>query len=144
MSQISTRLITFFLNLLTARLLTIDAYGVRLFPYSGMLEVMVVKMLLKHDVRPSFLQLASVQFHLINTFILFLSREGFRRGCLRTQQSSTSQDLVARNVLAIASLSVALGVPITLCTCGFALWAHASWSDAYACAIYLQGTPTAT
>lgn len=30
------------------------------------------------------MQLASVQFHLINTVILFLSREGFRRGCLRT------------------------------------------------------------
>ncbi len=30
------------------------------------------------------LQLAAVQFHLINTVILFLSREGFRRGCLRT------------------------------------------------------------
>jgi hypothetical protein len=29
-SQVSTRLITFILNLLTARLLTIDAYGVRL------------------------------------------------------------------------------------------------------------------
>lgn len=27
-SQVSTRLITFFLNLLTARLLTVDAYGV--------------------------------------------------------------------------------------------------------------------
>lgn len=30
-SQISTRLITFVLNLLTARLLTIDAYGVWFF-----------------------------------------------------------------------------------------------------------------
>lgn len=28
-------------------------------------------------------QLAAVQFHLINTVILFLAREGFRRGCLR-------------------------------------------------------------
>lgn len=32
------------------------------------------------------LQLAAVQFHLINTTILMLSREGFRRGCLRTNQ----------------------------------------------------------
>ena len=90
------------------------------------------------------LQLASVQFHLINTFILFLSREGFRRGCLRAQQSSASQELVARNVLAIASLSIALGVPITLCTCGVALRGNGSWGDPYAQAIYLQGMSKAT
>ena len=91
---------------------------------------------------PTFLQLASVQFHLINTFILFLSREGFRRGCLRAQQSSASQERVARHVLAIASLSIALGVPITVCTCGVALRAScASWGDPYAQAIYLQGMP---
>ena len=87
------------------------------------------------------LQLASVQFHLINTFILFLSREGCRRGCLRAQQSSASPELVARNVLAIASLSIALGVPITLCTCGVALRGNGSWRDPYAHAIYLQGMP---
>ncbi|GIL92755.1 hypothetical protein Vretifemale_20251 [Volvox reticuliferus] len=34
-----------------------------------------------HDtLRP---QLASVQFHLLTTTALFISREGFRRGCLR-------------------------------------------------------------
>jgi hypothetical protein len=31
------------------------------------------------------MQLAAVQFHLINTTILLLSREGFRRGCIRDQ-----------------------------------------------------------
>lgn len=36
------------------------------------------------------LQLASVQFHLINTIILLLSREGFRRGCLRVKEASRS------------------------------------------------------
>ena len=31
-------------------------------------------------------QLLSIRFHLINTSILTLSREGLRRGCLRSQQ----------------------------------------------------------
>ena len=35
---------------------------------------------------PAVLQLAAVQFHLINTVILLLSREGFRRGCLRAEE----------------------------------------------------------
>jgi oligosaccharide translocation protein RFT1 len=32
-----------------------------------------------------------VQFHLITTSILFLSREGFRRGCLRIQEEEQQQ-----------------------------------------------------
>jgi hypothetical protein len=43
-------------------------------------------------------QLAAVQFHLINTVILFSSREGFRRGCLRTP-------LVRGSPLRLCSLS---------------------------------------
>ena len=31
-------------------------------------------------------QVAAVQFHLINSTILLLSREGFRRGCLRAEE----------------------------------------------------------
>ncbi|GIL76385.1 hypothetical protein Vretifemale_5979 [Volvox reticuliferus] len=53
-SQIGTRIVTFAINLLIARHLTPGAYG-----------------------------LASVQFHLLTTTVLFISREGFRRGCLR-------------------------------------------------------------
>ncbi|GLI64837.1 hypothetical protein VaNZ11_008131 [Volvox africanus] len=53
-SQIGTRIVTFVINLFIARLLTPGAYG-----------------------------LASVQFHLLTTTALFISREGFRRGCLR-------------------------------------------------------------
>ena len=85
------------------------------------------------------MQQASVQFHLINTFILFLSREGFRRGCLRAQQSSASPEHITRNVLAIAALSLPLGALATLCTCGVALWGNPSWADVRAHAIYLQG-----
>jgi hypothetical protein len=36
------------------------------------------------------LQLSAVQFHLITTTILFLSREGFRRGGLRIQEEAAS------------------------------------------------------
>ena len=145
MSQISTRLITFFLNLLTARLLTIDAYGVssnrycaykRLF--SGPFCCRVLRIGGAAN-RVGFVQLASIQFHLINTFILFLSREGFRRGCLRAQQSSASPSHISRNVLAVAALTLPLGALTSLCTCGVALRGNSSWTDAYVYAIYLQG-----
>ena len=55
-SQISTRLITFFLNLLTARLLTIDAYGVRLYlrpQLQGYYLDDRLKLTSMHDVSPS-------------------------------------------------------------------------------------------
>ena len=87
------------------------------------------------------MQLVSVQYHLINTFILFLSREGFRRGCLRAQQSSASLSHISRNVLAVAALSLPLGALTSLCTCGVALRGNSSWTNAYAYAIYLQGKP---
>lgn len=40
------------------------------------------------------LQLSAVQFHLITTTILFLSREGFRRGGLRIQEDSSSKKVL--------------------------------------------------
>jgi hypothetical protein len=58
-SQVSTRLISFVLNLLIARHLSPEAYA-----------------------------LSTVQFHLITTTILLLSREGLRRGCLRLRPES--------------------------------------------------------
>ena len=147
MSQISTRLITFFLNLLTARLLTIDAYGV-----SFHLPCAHKRLFSAHFCRWTWcignmanrvksVQLASIQFHLINTFILFLSREGFRRGCLRAQQSSASPSHISRNVLTVAALTLPLGALTSLCTCGVALRGNPSWTNAYAYAIYLQGEP---
>ncbi|BDA46912.1 probable protein RFT1 homolog [Coccomyxa sp. Obi] len=107
-SQISTRLITFFLNLLTARLLSVDAYG-----------------------------LASVHFHLINTTILFLSREGFRRGCLRAQQVRDASGTNA--ILGIAALCIPFGAVVTLCVCAVALRGAPSLADPYAAAVLWQG-----
>mmetsp|Transcript_57011 Transcript_57011/g.180430 ORF Transcript_57011/g.180430 Transcript_57011/m.180430 type:complete len:235 (+) Transcript_57011:148-852(+) len=69
-SQVSSRVLTFVVNLLIARRLTPEAYGV-----------------------------TSIQFHLIMTTILFLSREGFRRGCMRSDASQWKMDGVARTQL---------------------------------------------
>ncbi|KAL4450144.1 hypothetical protein ABPG77_010813 [Micractinium sp. CCAP 211/92] len=76
-SQVITRLLTFSLNLLTARSLTPEAYGV-----------------------------AAVQFHLINTTILFIAREGFRRACLRIDPSTPH---AAARTLRIAALTIPAG-----------------------------------
>ncbi|KAK9822173.1 hypothetical protein WJX81_005195 [Elliptochloris bilobata] len=111
-SQVSTRLITFALNLATARLLTVASYG-----------------------------LASVQFHLINTAILFLSREGFRRGCLRSQQDAPGGSVHIPRLLATAALVMPVGVVTAVATCGLMLRRHgpAAAGDPYPTAVHMQG-----
>ncbi|GLC67093.1 hypothetical protein PLESTF_000514400 [Pleodorina starrii] len=127
-SQIGTRLVTFTINLLIARHLTPDAYG-----------------------------LSSVQFHLLTTTALFISREGFRRGCLRFGASAAASGTAVkrdgaasgdvkrddgdpdgadtdgggggggvddRSVLRVAVLTVPLGLLVTVAVCAVALWRH--------------------
>ncbi|KAG2446862.1 hypothetical protein HYH02_008019 [Chlamydomonas schloesseri] len=135
-SQIGTRLVTFIINLLIARHLSPEAYG-----------------------------LSSVQFHLLTTTALFISREGFRRGCLRfggsdaddssnndqgadaagsssSSSNSGGKDVAGkggradvsrkqrgsgidnRSVLRVACLVVPLGVVVTAAVCGLAIWRH--------------------
>lgn len=114
LSQVASRGVTFLLNLIVTRLLSPEAYG-----------------------------LAAVQFHLINTIILFLSREGFRRGCLRTPVDGQWKVETARRTLANAVLCIPAGCLVTLITCRVAL----GWHDADAShspqihrqAIWLQG-----
>ncbi|DBB08106.1 TPA: hypothetical protein ACH3X3_008301 [Trebouxia sp. C0006] len=89
-SQLSVRLINFALNLVTARLLTPEAYG-----------------------------LASVQFHLLNTGIVFLSREGLKRACQRIQQD---ERVHTQKVLALGCLCIPLGACITASVCSTTLW----------------------
>ena len=60
-SSVTSRLVSFVLNLFIARRLTPEAYG-----------------------------LSAIQFHLITTTILLLSREGVRRGCLRFGSNEVS------------------------------------------------------
>ncbi|KAK9800859.1 hypothetical protein WJX73_001189 [Symbiochloris irregularis] len=106
-SQVATRLVTFTLTLLTARLLTVEAYG-----------------------------LASVQFHLINTIILLLSREGFRRGCLRVKEGAGG-GLAVQQLLATTALCLPMGFIVTLATC--ATVPRLSQEPIQAQAVLLQG-----
>ncbi len=89
------------------------------------------------------MQLASVQFHLINTAVLFLSREGFRRGCLRSQQDAPGgADAVdVPRLLATASLVLPFGVVTAAAVCGLVLRRHgpAAPGDPYPTAVYMQG-----
>lgn len=88
---------------------------------------------------PAFAQLASVQFHLINTAILFLSREGFRRGCLRTEQDGGPMHVP--RLLATAALVLPVGAVTAAATCGLMLRRHgpAELGDPYPVAVYMQG-----
>ena len=84
-------------------------------------------------------QLASVQFHLINTAILFLSREGFRRGCLRSEQDGGAVHVP--RLLATAALVLPVGAVTAAATCGLMLRRHgpAEPGDPYPTAVYMQG-----
>lgn len=47
----------------------------------------MINVLITRTVGPEVYALAAVQFYLVTTTILFLSREAFRRGCLRANES---------------------------------------------------------
>jgi oligosaccharide translocation protein RFT1 len=95
-SQLLARVVTFILNLITARLLDPDQYGI-----------------------------SAVQFHLINSSIVFLSREGVRRSCLRIE--STEQNYTAK-LLSASLIAVPAGLVISLASIGI-LW-HGQIEDA--------------
>lgn len=80
-SQVLSRLLSFFLNVLVARRLTHEQFG-----------------------------LQAIQFHLFTTTALFISREGFRRGCLRGNvgRNDTESESNAR-VLTVAWLTLPWG-----------------------------------
>ncbi|CAM6090181.1 unnamed protein product [Calypogeia fissa] len=69
LSRVLSRVITFVLRLLVARRLNPDQYA-----------------------------LSAIQFHLLTTTILFISREGFRRGCLRSNLGFRNGMSEAKNV----------------------------------------------
>ncbi|CAH2073621.1 unnamed protein product [Thlaspi arvense] len=86
--------------------------------------------------------LYAVQFHLFVTCVLFLSREGFRRACLRADINSDG--LVSKNdeskLLKVAWVTFPLGIAITIAACIFVLWwQNLSYSDTYAQAILIHG-----
>ncbi|CAH8259982.1 unnamed protein product [Arabidopsis lyrata] len=82
--------------------------------------------------------LYAVQFHLFVTCVLFLSREGFRRACLRANIKSSSD---VTRLLKVAWLTFPLGIDITIAACIFVLWwQNLSYSDTYAQAILIFGS----
>eukprot|EP00899_Mesostigma_viride_P021462 jgi/Mesvir1/29317/Mv01574-RA.1 len=93
LSQISTRIITLILNLLIARTLSPDDYGIN-----------------------------SIQFHLINTVILFLSREGARRGCNRTTLSESSPPGDVSRLVNVTWLALLWGGVVATATCSLVIW----------------------
>ncbi len=83
------------------------------------------------------MQVAAVQFHLINTTILFISREGFRRGCLRV---SPSDPLATRKVLSVATLTVPCGALLSTAVIAALLKQQQGKADAaYRAALVMQG-----
>lgn len=83
----------------------------------------------------------AVQFHLFVTCVLFLSREGFRRACMRAELSdSTSVEENSRRLLKVAWLSFPLGLVITRAACYLVLWwQDIPFSNPYAQAILING-----
>ncbi|XP_020095488.1 protein RFT1 homolog isoform X2 [Ananas comosus] len=85
--------------------------------------------------------LYAVQFHLFVTCILFLSREGFRRACMRTDVRCDGPiGENAAQLLKISWMTVPIGVFFTFAGCFFVFWFQKlSFSDPYAQAILIHG-----
>ncbi len=85
---------------------------------------------------PASFQVAAVQFHLINTTILFLAREGFRRACLRINQSTPH---AARRTLRIAALTIPAGALLSAVVTAVLLRSVGGDDPAYRTALVMQG-----
>ncbi|XP_024991323.1 protein RFT1 homolog isoform X2 [Cynara cardunculus var. scolymus] len=85
--------------------------------------------------------LYAVQFHLFVTCVLFLSREGFRRACMRADIRCEGP-LTVENVsklLKLAWITLPWGVLITITGCVFVFWTQAlSFSSSYGQAILIN------
>ncbi|MEW5310576.1 MAG: hypothetical protein WDW38_002362 [Sanguina aurantia] len=90
------------------------------------------------------MELSTVQLHLIMSTILTLSREGFRRGCMRFQTTDAEKDKVhdSVRVLSVAWLTIPLGAIVASLVCATAihLQPHASLQiPGYTVAVVLHG-----
>ncbi|KAK9293226.1 hypothetical protein L1049_021216 [Liquidambar formosana] len=86
--------------------------------------------------------LYAVQFHLFVTCVLFLSREGFRRACMRADIKCDNALMgeSAEKLLKVAWITLPLGIVITLAACIFVFWwQELSYSNPYAQAILING-----
>ncbi|KAM6598413.1 hypothetical protein CsatA_018022 [Cannabis sativa] len=86
--------------------------------------------------------LYAVQFHLFVTCVLFLSREGFRRACMRADikcDGTLMEENVAK-LMKVAWLTLPIGVLVTIAGCFFVFWwQDLSYSDSYGQAILING-----
>lgn len=89
--------------------------------------------------------LYAVKFHLLTTSILFLSREGFRRACMRIDiKCDGLMDENSAKLLRIAWLTLPFGIIFTSIMCTAFFWFeklsfHNAISDPYALAILING-----
>ncbi|KAF8379206.1 hypothetical protein HHK36_028635 [Tetracentron sinense] len=87
--------------------------------------------------------LFAVQFHLFVTCILFLSREGFRRACMRAdiRRDGAPVEENAAKLLKVAWMTLPIGLIITFAACIFVFWWQAlNFSDPYGQAILINGS----
>ncbi|CAI9092026.1 OLC1v1027162C3 [Oldenlandia corymbosa var. corymbosa] len=95
----------------------------------------------KHNLSNIF-QIYAVQFQLFVTCILFLSREGFRRACLRAdiKCDGTSMTGNLARLLTVAWFTFPLGILFTVAGSAFVLWWQSlSYHSSYAQAILING-----
>ncbi|XP_058205416.1 uncharacterized protein LOC131319256 isoform X2 [Rhododendron vialii] len=86
--------------------------------------------------------LYAVQFHLFVTCILFLSREGFRRACMRAdiKCDDGSAGVNVSKLLKVAWMTVPFGILITVVACILVFWwQELSYSNPYGQAILING-----
>ncbi|KAG2714176.1 hypothetical protein I3760_03G013800 [Carya illinoinensis] len=86
--------------------------------------------------------LYAVQFHLFTTCILFLSREGFRRACMRVDMKcdGSSVEENTTKLMKVSWATLPLGVVITVVACFLVFWwQEISYSNPYAQAILING-----
>ncbi|KAI3896203.1 hypothetical protein MKW92_049967 [Papaver armeniacum] len=84
----------------------------------------------------------AVQFHLLVTCILFLSREGFRRACLRAdiRCDGASAEENAAKLLKVAWITFPIGILVTISACILVFWWQAlSIYNPYGQAILILG-----
>ncbi|KAL0325927.1 UNVERIFIED_CONTAM: protein RFT1 [Sesamum radiatum] len=88
--------------------------------------------------------LYAVQFHLFVTCVLFLSREGFRRACMRADikcDGASATGSNAAKLLKVAWMTFPLGILVTISACLFVFWWQGlSYSSPYAQAILINAT----
>ncbi|XP_076957612.1 uncharacterized protein LOC143633146 isoform X1 [Bidens hawaiensis] len=87
------------------------------------------------------MQLYTVQFYLFVTCVLFLSREGFRRACMRAdircKGALTGEN--AAQLMKLAWITLPWGVFITIVGCVFVFWTQAlSFTNSYGQAILIN------